>query len=298
MAPTPDAGVPDLDSLWDFGDPVASEARFRERLRTVADSATSVAETLTQIARAQGLQGRFEDAHASLDRAQRVPEGSGAARVAVRLLLERGRLWNSAGQRAEALSPFDRALRMALDSGQDALAVDAAHMLALASDGEARLSWGCRALELAAASDESDARRWLASLHHNLGWELHDRGAFAEALTHFELALAEREEQGIRAPLRIARWTVARALRSLGRIEEALARQLALRSEQDDDGYVDEEIAECLLALGRLEEAAPHFGRAHTRLARDAWLREHEGERLARMARLARSDRSEDPERG
>ena len=59
-----------------------------------------------------------------------------------------------------------------------------------------------------------------------------------------------------RAGTRIARWCVARCLRSLDRTEEALAEQQALAAELEaigeTDAYVAEEIAECLSALGRV----------------------------------------------
>ena len=43
----------DIDSLWDYGDPAGSEARFRVALAGAA--AELRPELLTQIARAQGL---------------------------------------------------------------------------------------------------------------------------------------------------------------------------------------------------------------------------------------------------
>jgi hypothetical protein len=60
-----------LDALWDFDDPAESERRFEmllPRARGEHDGAY-LAETLTQLARAQGLQRRFEDADRTLDEA-------------------------------------------------------------------------------------------------------------------------------------------------------------------------------------------------------------------------------------
>jgi hypothetical protein len=92
-------------------------------------------------------------------------------------------------------------------------------------------------------------------------------------------------------PARIARWTVARCLRTLDRPAEALAIHQALATELaaagEADPYVDEEIGECLLALGRGEEAASHFARAHAGLAADPWLVENEPDRLKRLHDLA-----------
>jgi hypothetical protein len=76
----------------------------------------------------------------------------------------------------------------------------------------------------------------------------------------------------------------------LNRTEEALALQRVLleqhRAAGSKDGFVEEEIAECLLALDRPEEAKPHFSAAHELLAEDAWLQRDEPERLERLRRL------------
>ena len=78
---------------------------------------------------------------------------------------------------------------------------------------------------------------------------------------------------------------MARCLRSLGRTDEALTRQQALHAEHTAlgtrDGFVLEELGECLLALGRGDEARPYFAQAHTELSQDAWLAEAEPARMA-----------------
>ena len=108
---------------------------------------------------------------------------------------------------------------------------------------------------VARGSSDPAAQRWLASLANNMGWARHDAGAYDEALALFTLALAERKRQDDPARIRIARWCVARCLRSLGRTEEALAEQRALAAELDAVGETDEhvtaEIGECLRELGR-----------------------------------------------
>jgi tetratricopeptide (TPR) repeat protein len=90
--------------------------------------------------------------------------------------------------------------------------------------------------------------------------------------------------------VRIALWAEARTLRSLGRVEEALALQQELLREFDTlgepDGYVYEELAECLAALGHDDEARPYFARAYETLSRDPWLAESEPARLERLRDL------------
>ena len=245
-----------LDDLWDFGDPAGSERRFIEHVARARDERDggSVAETLTQVARAQGLQDRFDDADRTLADAE-AALGGDDRRGRIRVLLERGRVANTAGREGRGADAFLAAWELARSAGEDALAVDAAHMLGIVEPPDRAWEWNERGMELARSSTDPVARRWVASLANNMGWARHDAGAYDEALDLFRLALAERKAQDDPSRTRIARWSVARCLRSLGRTEEALAEQEALAAELEElgetDEFVTEEIGECLRALGR-----------------------------------------------
>ena len=93
----------DPTRLWDFDDPAGSEQRFREEA-ALAEGADRLV-LMTQVARAMGLQERYDDGHAVLDDlATNDPE------VAVRVSLERGRLLRrSAGQPDESRPHFESA---------------------------------------------------------------------------------------------------------------------------------------------------------------------------------------------
>lgn len=285
--PQPD--LPDFDSLWDYSHPDQTETRFLEILPQFPEDDPARLELLTQIARAQGLQREFSDAHLMLDEVEKQLEIN-PSRARVRYLLERGRVFNSSGQPDEARTFFDQAMKMAQELNEDFHAVDAVHMLAIVADPAASLDLNLRAIQMAESSLEERARGWLGSLYNNTGWSYHDMGDFDSALKIFEKAEAYFREVGSEDRLRIAKWTVARCLRSLHRIEEALSRQLALHAEFDSigesDGYVEEEIGECLLALKREEEAKPYFAKAYNALSQDVYLVEHESERLARLKQL------------
>ncbi len=280
----------EFDALWDFNDPAATEATFRRTLAEGGDGASEAwrAELMTQIARTLGLQRRFEEADALLDEAKPMAESD--PRAMARWHLERGRVRNSSGRKDEAMPHFAEAHRWAERAEADYFAVDALHMSAIAAPAEEQMEWHRRAIDRAANSREERARNWRASLLNNLGWTLHDAGQFVEALSTFQAALEARLEQGKEGPTRIARWCVARCLRSLGRTEEALAMQSALLAEHESagssDGFVEEEFGECLLALGRGEEAAPHFAAAYGLLKDDPWLAANEPDRLARLRDL------------
>lgn len=218
----------------------------------------------------------------------------------MRHALERGRVFNSSGDAQRAKAWFTRAWMLVSTPtgrpGLDDLAVDAAHMLAIADPANAD-DWNRTALELAESSPNPDARRWRASLLNNMGWTRFEAGDHAAALNLFERALAARVEQGtagkLRGPWLVARWCVAKAKRMLGRLDEALAEQTDLAATHADagaqDGFVHEELAECLLALGRAAEARPHFAAAYEQLSKDPWLADREPERIARMAELGRA---------
>jgi hypothetical protein len=64
-------------------------------------------------------------------------------------------------------------------------------MVAIVASGDEALAWNQRALELAQASPDPDARRWRASLFNNLGWTYHDRGEYARWTCSSRLFLCE-----------------------------------------------------------------------------------------------------------
>lgn len=281
----------ELDDLWDFNDPRTSGGRFAERVTAAATEAERL-EARTQLARAQGLQRRFEDAHRTLDEVERSLSGA-SPRVRIRYLLERGRILNSSGTPDRALPLFVEACERAAQAGEDALAVDAAHMIAIAvPEANAKLTWNRHALTAAEASADPRARRWRASLRNNIGWALFDAARYAEALEEFRRAVDLRAEQGDPREHRIARWAVARVLRATGDLEGALAQQRELlregAAEGREDPFVHEELGECLHALGQADAARPHFQRAHELLSLDEWFVANEPARLTRLAELGR----------
>ena len=280
--------LPDFDSLWDYSNPAQTETKFREVLPQFPDGNERL-ELLTQIARTQGLQRKFDEAHKTLDEVEgQLSVDSSRARV--RYLLERGRVFNSSKHPEEARPFFEQALTMAQELKEDFYAVDAAHMLAIVADPASSLDWNLRAIQMAESSADEKARGWLGSLYNNTGWSYHDMGDFESALKIFQKAESYFGEVRREDRLRIAKWTVARCLRSMNRIEEALSKQMALKAEFDSigesDGYVDEEIGECLLLLKRESEAKPYFAKAYELLSQDEWMMANEAERMKRMKEL------------
>ena len=282
-----------LDELWDFDRPAASERRFLAllpRARTEVGG-TYHAAVLTQVARAQGLQRRFDDADRTLDEAEAALRPDDR-RARVRVLLERGRVANTAGRAGRGATSFLEAWELARATGEDGLAVDAAHMLGIVEPPESAWTWNERAMELARSSEAPAARRWIGSLANNMGWARVAAGDGDGAIAFFEQSRDAFLADGRTDRARIARWSIARCLRSRGDLDAALAVQQELLSELDalgrTDGFVLEEIAECLLALGRPDEARLFFGRAFAALS-DREQPAVEAERLERLRTLGRS---------
>jgi tetratricopeptide (TPR) repeat protein len=285
--------------LWDYNNPELSEKRFLGAIEDAEPATPRYIELLTQLARSQGLQGKFDAAHGALNYAQSMLHPDMIA-PRLRLMLERGRLYNSAGDPGSACDFFSDAFALARSNMDEprieSLAVDAAHMLGIAAPEDRRLTWNETALEICEASPHPESQRWRGTLYNNIGWTYHDQGQYAQALSLFQRGLewrsARRSGPKDDAEIRIARWSVARTLRSLGEFEQALAMQEALERDcaaaGEPDGYVFEELGENLQALGRADDARAQFGRAHALLSADAWMREHEAPRLARLASLSR----------
>jgi tetratricopeptide (TPR) repeat protein len=278
-----------LRSLWNFDDLDTSEARFRAQLdEETTDEGR--AEVLTQLARVEGLRGAFEDGERYVKEADELAGTSAVARA--RIDLERGRLRRSAGQKEAALPLFVSAFAIALEAGEHFIAVDAAHMAALAApDRGGFIAWTQRGVDVASPADP-EVRYWLGPLLNNLGWEYFDAGDYEQALDAFRRALEARELQPeSREPIALARYAVAKALRALGRPDEAvplLEQAVAWTDEVGrPDGWYHEELAETYTALGRDGDAREHAEKALAVLPDADPEFEPEGERALRLRHIA-----------
>ena len=277
----------DLKMLLDFDNPGESEQVLRDLLTHQQDDLNAELTLMTQIARAQGLQANFAGGHETLDEVERrLTDETPAARV--RALLERGRLYNSAGDKEKARPYFEQAWEQGQEINELGLAVDAGHMLGIVEAPD--IDWSLKAIELAENTNNEEARYWLPRLYNNIGWTYHERGDFENALVAFQKALRLFEQQEDPIRTRRARWAVARTLRSLERYSDAHAVQSQLQDEGAVDGFVEEELGECLLALGRGDEAKPHFERAYSILSQDEWLVQNEPDRVKRLRSLAEDE--------
>lgn len=180
-----------LDQLWNFDNPQQSEARFRAAMEDGTYDADERAELATQLGRAIGMQGRFEEADALLDSI----DGEEEPTVGVRILLERGRVLNSSGHAAMAVPLFEQAAELGDHLSEEFLAVDALHMLSIADSAHSE-SWSRSALEYASTVHDPRTKHWMVELHNTLGRTLEDAGRGTEAMVEIQLAEQWAERVG------------------------------------------------------------------------------------------------------
>jgi len=266
------AAALDLQALWDFSQPAASEQRFREALATATGDDALVLRT--QIARTHGMRGDFDKARSILAEIEPKLKDAGPE-PRIRYELEMGRTFASAthppGSRtpeanARARRHFEAALALARQATLDGLAIDAIHMMAFIDTApKDQERWAREALAVVEASEQPSATRWEASIRNNLGYALHQQGRYGEALVQFREALAIRERGTNPTATRTARWMVAWTLRAMGRTDEALEIQLRLEREGDaagnPDPHVFDELALLYRAKGDRERAAHYADR-------------------------------------
>ncbi len=287
------AELRDFDKIWDYNNPAETERKFQELIPKTEKEKDKgyYIELMTQIARTLGLQMKFDEAHALLDKTMKK---IGAEHIVprIRFLLERGRVYNSSKVFDKARELFMAAYMQADKYKEDNLAIDAVHMLGIVDKGEESLKWNELAISIAEETKDEKAKGWLGSLYNNTGWTYHDMKEYDKAMVLFEKQVQFYSEKKSKPVLAIAIWCVARCLRSMQKTELALSRQLDLmdwmeKEGLERDGYNSEEIGECMLELGKKEEANPYFEKAYEILSQDIWLAENEKERLERLKNLS-----------
>lgn len=280
-----------FDKLWNYNNPAETEQIF---LSLLQDSSPEKdlsyhLQLLTQIARTHSLRRQFEKAHELLNEVKtQLPEAPGVPQV--RYHLERGRTFNSAGEKEKAMAEFHEAGKTAEALGEDFYRIDALHMLAIACPPAESKAWNEKAIVAAEASADERAKGWLGSLYNNLGWAYFDSGEFEKALSIFLRALQWRESKRQAYETFLAKWCVARTLRALNRLDEAIKIQTGLMEEMIEsskpDGYVYEELAELHLLKGE-ELHKMYFQLAYNELKEDSWFAQNEAARLQRMKDLS-----------
>ncbi|WP_432797922.1 tetratricopeptide repeat protein [Poriferisphaera sp. WC338] len=281
--------APRFNEHLDYNDPKGTENKLACMLDEIADAGDvdQLIELLTQIARFQGLQHKFDEAQQTLDKASSLLKNKDSVAKA-RYLLEQGRKHRSSGLVEEAVPFFEKAYQCAQAISEDYYAVDAIHMLAICASGKDAIVWGEKAIALAEQSKDQYARHWLGALYNNIGWDCHEQGQYERALELFRRGFEFRMASGPGITTRIAKWAVCRALRSLGRHEEAIVwlKELEIEWEQagKKSGFVFEELAENLQSLDDEDIAKDYFTKAYNELKNNPDIESDQLERIGKMA--------------
>lgn len=279
------------DKLWNYNNPAETEIKFREALKTIFPEKdfSAYLQLQTQIARTCSLRMMFDEAHQTLNEVEKIlPAENEVAHV--RYYLERGRTFNSSGKKAEAKTEFEKAKQVAEKLHEDFYALDALHMLAIVAPPDEAAKLNEEAILLAEESKQEHAKNWLGALYNNLGWSYFDKGDYEKALSIFLRALQWREEKKSVTEIFIAKWCVARTLRALHKLDDALKIQLSLLEEMiannTPDGFVYEELGE-IYHLRNEEVQKMYFGFAYKELSQDKWLAKNEPARLERLKKMS-----------
>jgi tetratricopeptide (TPR) repeat protein len=254
--------IPAFDFVWDLGDNSLIERAFYKILQhRVRDNLA--AQALTQLARSQGLQGKFDLAMKTLDSSRL---RSNDAIFHIRYLLEYGRALRSSGKPKDAAPYFKKAYEAAVGV-EDFYAVDAAHMLAISDPTtgptEGR-TWFEEALDTARKSTHPPTQGWAAIILNSTAWNSFDQGDYQTALDCFNevtefrrIAVDHKETPRSKEGYRIVRWSTAYTLRHMDRLEDAYTIQKQLLSE-DNTYLYREELAILAEKLGHTSEAEEH----------------------------------------
>ncbi len=181
---------------WNIEEPRREELRLLDALDGLISRPEHLAiavELVTQIARAQSVQGRHGEANDTLYANERRLSAIATPIPRIRQLLERGRLVARQRIAESARLLLGQAYNAAREADEVFLAIDAAHMLSLVEPPKQREAWLDKATELAEKAIEPSTRRWIPALELARGWRLLAAERGGAALEAFDRAVAAPE---------------------------------------------------------------------------------------------------------
>jgi hypothetical protein len=239
-------------------------------------------EATAQIAHVHVLEGDLVAAEEWIQRsAERLESGAGSARA--RWLIAEGALERARGE-AGAEGRFAEAFAIASAERIWERAIQAAYMASLTAEGDERVEWARRALEICETARRAD---WVGALEMVVARELEAAGKLQEAVESYRSARMHLAAQGNRMDAAAAGVASVRCLRTAGQLDEARFEVDAVGPELEA-GYAQlggQWRAELLVKL-RMEEARLELARGSIERASQALL---EGRKILRNAGLDRA---------
>ena len=235
---------------WNFDDPAATEVVFRDLLENTTDAVDRVV-IQTQIARALGLQGKFDEGMDLIDSVADVDHTTLSWRA-----IEMGRLHRSKGELEPAGANFILAMSQSdqeeepnPDQVLESLHFDAMHMYALVLSPADQIEFTKESLRKISDSTNPLVRRWSVTFLNNLGMAYTEIGDWQSAYAAFLDAQGDARQLGDPNRIFPARYMVGWALRNLDRRDEALAHMEALQHDLAAAGRSDQYVAAELAIL-------------------------------------------------
>jgi len=291
----------DLDLHWKSGDPAASETIYRSMLFEARQppekegQRSQEIELLSLIGRSLAAQQKMEEALVCLEEAEKLlNEKNSGHKVSaqIRWLIERGRLYIQQNTPARSRPLFSQAWVLAVNSGEDFFTVDIARMMAVIEPQKAQEEWILKGIQIAEQSPQEKPKRWLGSLYSTYAWKLYDLRQYERAHETLQRSLSHFRKFGTEREIFVARWSVGRVLRQMNRTEDALTIHRALHAELGDtkspDGRLYEELAECLHALKKSDEAQMYFELAFKELSKEQWVADSQPLKLKRLKTMGK----------
>lgn len=243
-----------LSALFDYDRPAESEQALMKLASTALSCGNRemAAASFAQAARAQAIQGKLVEAQATLSRAGPL---AGTSRTRIKILLEQGRIARRKQRPDQARALLTKAFELAKREMQDALAADAAHMLALLEPDASYLKWTERGLAIAEGSQDPVARRWVGNLVHNAGIRLSESGEHRDAALMFARSLAARQIENDPELVAGTELALSTELAKLGRHDEAEAIQRRLLRQSAANPDFAAEIQAQLSQTAKLRQA-------------------------------------------
>jgi tetratricopeptide (TPR) repeat protein len=274
-----------IDALWDPEDLHASKSRFDAALAATDDPQEQVL-CLSQLARIAGLEADFTQGEMLLEQARNI--GPDAPREA-RLLLEKARLEREEGRSAQAATGFHQAAQRGRAAGALDVAMEALHLQAESAPTPIARALVEQAESICANSPSH--RRYLGPMYSTFAWALFEEGDFKAAYDIFRQDHELRRSLKTEEKRRAAGVNMAKMLRYMGRLSEALEQLQRLTVEIGPQGYglslVFEERAELAHTAGRHSEARQYAADARARLIARGLSAEDQPSRFARLDVLA-----------